>query len=378
MTKKNRQSSKKKPASALLTFKELTKKIDNPRITLSLARSQDSISSFPELIKLIKLNPRLFGKTFNQPFPAFPKHLDYISPLYQTTFERELKWAATYLNIYSNEINKFLVLANEFQKFLLLSDYKECEEILSSIEQTFGYSYWYIKNKIAFLQISKGLEEQKAFANFIREKSSNNPSLIAYFFSLLNEKNVTPGKYYHALDSVLEIPFSKEFKDYLKFHLRPYMLNAITELHNVLSYEAGGAVVDYYETYISICQIIVSSGHEKLFPSVAQSLEILGEHINDRRIQYLLFELKDEYSFELSKSSVNEALQTFFEGNFKESYQFCKDKLMESPYDFDLIEIAAMSLSLIGDFSFETGNTYIEKLRWFNFSRGKTLCKMRG
>lgn len=364
MTKRSHKNSQKNK-KALASFRYLTTTKVHPLVAISSERNSVSISAFNDLIKTIRAYPQLRKRAFSPEFPSTPAQLEEVAPLFQTTIEREFRWAASYLIGFAQQINTFLILSDDFQQSILLSDYPRCETVLNDIEHNFGFSLWYVKNKTAYLQLSHGLESQKSFINSIREQVSGTTAIIAYFVSFRNETTVTSSKYFETIDySILshkELP--ETYRDYLSFHIAPNIDLSISEIHNILSHEGVRAVIDYYETLISLCQIAVSSQHKQIFPVVLQTLEILRKSINDSRIEFLLFELKGETKdLNLYNSNIGEVLEYFLEGNFMEAYKISRKSLMQSPGNFDLLEMTALTANLANESLLETQDSLVEKL----------------
>ncbi|MFV0585993.1 hypothetical protein [Bacteroides reticulotermitis] len=100
-----------------------------------------------------------------------------------TDVGKELLWAKLIIFHNSLHINAFVGLSEDYSINYLLGNYDLCYSILDAVEKEFGYSLWLIKNKISLIQITKGLEEQKKYAQFLRKglKNGSLPSFVAYW-----------------------------------------------------------------------------------------------------------------------------------------------------------------------------------------------------
>jgi hypothetical protein len=333
---------------AQLSFRNLIASKNTPALAISITRNSSAVGTYAELIRLIKTHPTLRRGAFNPEYPESPQQLETVPVLVRTSTEREFRWAGAYLAPHLEKLAIFAGLSTEFQQALLLGDYATCNQVLDSVEGNFGYSLWLIKNKIALLQVSQGLDAQKQYANFVRETAGGTTAIITYYVSVRNEATVTPSRFAEWFNhGLVGIDWPRGYETYLRYHIDPYFGLSEEDIGDVLRYEASGAVIDYYEALLMMSHVAVGAQHTGLFPAIAAALDVLRPWIYDRRTSFLLFELRRE---RLTAQTVSpEALESFnlfLKGDYEHAYQSATTALRMECDNFDLMEIAALAATM--------------------------------
>ncbi len=337
---------------ALQIFSSLSASRDRFPLRVSIARNKSSISAYTQLIRLIKAHPVLRREIFNQEFPADTEQMRTVPVLAASTPEREIRWSGAHLAVHVDKLEKFNALADRFQRAVLLNDYFDAEQTLERIEAEFGYSLWFIKNKIAFLQLSAGLDAQKQFVNQVRAASDSITALITYYVSIRNEPAVTPERFLFRLEQDLwrvELPAGLE--TYLRHHIYPDINVSAEEIADILRFEGAGSVLDRYETFIRAAQLAVCNLHTHLFPALVATLEPLAKWVNDKRIAFLLLQLKDsENQFDFLNPNAINIFDLYLRGEYEQACRQSNDLLFaEECNNYDLMEIAAISMAMLGE-----------------------------
>lgn len=153
--------------------------------------------------------------------------------------------------------------SHRFEAPLVVGDHGRCLAILDEIERQLGFSLWTIENLIAILQLAEGLERQKSYITSIKEARANNDpvSFIAFHVSHRNEPTMTPLRFVEQMTTSLRGSGLPEgFVDYLLLRIANQVPHEPGAVAAVLRYEAGSAIVNYYDTFVRLAQRVVAEG----------------------------------------------------------------------------------------------------------------------
>lgn len=172
-----------------------------------------------------------------------------------TDVGKELLWAKLIIFHNSPHINVFVGLSEDYSMNYLLGNYNLCYSILDAVEKEFGYSLWLIKNKISLIQITKGLEEQKKYAQFLRKglKNGSLPSFVAYWTSVRNEDKTTANRFESQIESIsnkLDPETQLGFNHFINYHLLGLTSPKIEDFIHVLRISYSISLIDYYEAFV--------------------------------------------------------------------------------------------------------------------------------
>jgi hypothetical protein len=217
------------------------------------------------------------GPSFPTSYAMLLRGSSILEPLEIT---QELLWTTQRLVSHASQINHYLDLKHSFENSFQKGDLATSELILDTIEADLGVSFFLIESRLAFLQLSKGLEAQKRYLNRIRsactrgllpfivaqlshknEFATNPASYPERFLSILNRSNLEPGLFNFLVHRVLRTPL-------------PPDLSA-----ELLCFEQNTPLIDQYETVLSILEI-----HRDAPQTILPSLNIARASILDERL----------------------------------------------------------------------------------------------
>lgn len=207
-------------------------------------------------------------------------------------FYSEFFWAKNIITKNSIQIREYLEFKTKYSSQLLLGNYTDAEKTLNEIENAFGYSIWLIKNKIAFLQISQGLENQKKFSNSLKRKLPNGSltKFLVHWISIRNENNTTIGRYKIQIEQILsKLDPVKQIGtiEYLKYQLLEIENQTPEELIQVLRLNYSTSIIDYYESFISLLKAISLNYNNDYYDRELSIVSNLYDLINDQRLENL-------------------------------------------------------------------------------------------
>lgn len=362
---KTKKGHSKTNKEALQLFRGLITNKQKVLGRVSQIRESSPMSLFVDLVKLIRTQPDLLRAVFGQEFPESPQQLRNTRVLKTISAEREFRWAGARLLVHGAELQEFRQLSEEMERAILLGDYQTCERVLKIVQKKFGYSLWLIKNKIAFLQLLKGLEAQKQYTASVRQNSDGFISYITFYISMRNETTVSPNRFSTRFNEdmhQLELP--GDVVTYLQYHIDPLTGLTPEELGDAIRFEASTSIIDYYETIIRTAQIAVANKHTNLYSAIAATIEPLQKVVSDRRIDFLLFQIKNDHPLSLTtiNQSVIEVFDCFLRGDYSTVFQSVSELIATEGHNFDLLELAACAASMSNENMNETERSLAVRL----------------
>lgn len=334
-----------------LTFHMLRSRA--PEVDLATSRETLDPAVFgqlqDELLRVQRGTSRVFGTLTA---PSLIQLLKASAPSV-VKWEREIKWAKAVLSRYPTELSRFIGLKNDFSTALLTGQYDQAAACLERVEQEFGQSLWLIKHRIAFLQLSAGLEPQKRYAQQIKEAVgfSGPVALVAQWVSTRNENTVTPARFIADFEQLLlriEDRVGEGWTDYLRYHVLIPETPSLAAAEHLLRVESTRALVDYYEAFISFIQVTVLLGTSARKAAASYAILKLLNKVADPRLPVLLTALGRVAETAGLAGEPTAAYTTFRQGHYGAAKELAQAELTRTPDNAVALTIAALGRALGG------------------------------
>lgn len=225
---------------------------------------------------------------------------DDLQGLYQEApcidLEQELNWVAQKIIVNQKQINSFINRVELIELNSFSGNYIDAISQVDLLNDDYGMSIWSIKLKIALLQVSKGLEDQKKYTSEVRRFFNGGVlDYIAFNTSIKNEVRTTLSKYIDDVKrQVKRSNLAEDTKTYLKYTLISEFPENDSGLAGILKTEQNFSLIDLYSTFISILQhLYKSKQHSDINRLLKQVISTLSE-IKDYRLDKLRLYLGDE------------------------------------------------------------------------------------
>jgi hypothetical protein len=227
--------------------------------------------------------------------PAFPRTLAHMfskkaivapaGPL------NEIIWAICRCLQYGNELASFVSKRVEFEH-ALLSGASAGEELLDSVEDELGCSFWLVQNRLACAQFRLGLEESRRQARVYEEQAGEN-WLAKLLLRYASKRIEATGIKNYLKTELKDFLDPEQFPDLARYvRAKTFDLPDIDvdDIAPTLFFEAQSSLIDYYETLVLILQAAVSSQAIQIdvAPLVATPLLALYKRTRDRRLEGVL------------------------------------------------------------------------------------------
>ncbi|MGJ4899799.1 hypothetical protein ACQR2B_32795 [Bradyrhizobium oligotrophicum] len=258
----------------------------------------------------------------------------------------ELLFAALHIGGTAKEISEQIRVHRVFEAAVWADQTDMLESILGEIEKRFGHSLWLIEATIATKQYVSGLESQKRFAERIGSISRRRQAeYYSYYLSVRNEPNATPARFAEEFESIIrKTKYSASVKIYLLFKIAGLMPVNLARLADLLMVEHGSADIDLYETFLVVCQEIVSKAPSADLVSLVGSLVgDLAKRVDDFRLRQILLVTGENKSVEGEEQAKILGSDLMLAGRLGEALRVNRDSLRKGKLNSnDLISIATV------------------------------------
>ncbi|QJD96150.1 hypothetical protein HH214_09835 [Mucilaginibacter robiniae] len=265
----------------------------------------------------------------------------------------ELSWMKAFLIRTVSKLQEFINLSKDFSKAIVCADYSKATNLLEQIEERYGCSIWLIKNKMALLQISQGLQSQKSYADLIKKEVNHTGTIayLTYWISLRNEESVTANRF--------EYQFEQNYKDwnhktqddlgtYIRFHLLGDESCEVEDAISLPRIDFSRSLIDFYESFLTFCRLAtISDANFK--SSVTYALKALQEKIEDQRVNFLVALHSGVSCKKCNNVYAYEAYDQFIQGNIIEASELAKIGLIEEPDDIYLLFLVSFTKALLSE-----------------------------
>ena len=334
--------------------------------TLSTLRVEASPALFHDILSFAFALAKHRDAFLASAFPRTVLQLRSFAAYRSISIQREFRWASEYISLFTTRLSTLPPLLQAFDSCLLRGEYDKCETILNNIEDEFGCSLWLIKNKIALLQLSKGLESQKKYAADIKQHAFSRGILafITHYRSQMAEPSVTPQTFEKEFNETLsKAKVPESLRNYLTYHVTPVRKNSLDAIFTIPRYEGTGSLIDYIEALLDVSRIIIATRQTDLYSVLAGSLENIQKHIADPRVSVILYSLGvDSVPPVKFDPLALEAFNNYLSGHHEEAILSSCSRLSIQPYDFNTIQIAALAISASDNTASNQGQSLLEQL----------------
>lgn len=238
-------------------------------------------------VKTLARDPVIAPWIVGVPFPQKLAEIQTAPLLKYWDLRTELFWEATVLSLFLSELNHFIPLRRQFSEELLAANYVDAERTLKDIEGRFGFSIWTVENRIALIATASGLEKQKEFSSSIVNNNDvrSTVRVLTRYLSIRAEPTVSPFRFTRLLNGFLrnQPTMGSSLRQYYRFKLDFLGGHEFLDvLPQVLLFDSNAAIVDRYNTFIRVCQLVVASTRNKgVLRGVTDSVHVLRAGIND-------------------------------------------------------------------------------------------------
>lgn len=303
---------------------------------------------FQDELRRLQLGNVRVAATLLTPSLSQLSRLSYPEPM---EAEREIKWAKAVLSRYTTELTHFMHLRTEFSRAVLTGQHGTARHCLDRVEAQFGQSFWLIKNRLAFLQLSAGLEAQKRYAHQLKESVAfvGPLAVVTQWVSARNESTVSTTRFKDDFEQYLARYVShlpEGVVEYLRYHILTTTINSPSLALHALRLESARALIDFYEAFLAYGQSVALAELPAQQTQILYAVRALTGRLSDPRLNVLLTVLgpSDIASTYTSASTVS--YDQLCAGDYADAYATSKRELLAAPDEAVALVLAALSGAL--------------------------------
>ena len=248
--------------------------------------------STDQLLKMIS-NIRIIKQEMHQRY--FPKNLEILCKREMAYYNNKdysiyklLLWGTELLNIFNEDICKYIELKRNYENALFAENYDLALEILNTIEKTLCCSIWTTYQKfLVFNFMKKQFEIQKQLDKMQEDSHQINFFyLLMLYYAKMTDSSINFDEYNIVLEQFLESGDKQNVAwRYFNFKLNVNETKDIQGLKSALIFDEQNSIIDYYETYIDALQILCFKDRYTDF--IGECVKLLCPQNKDYRIRNL-------------------------------------------------------------------------------------------
>ena len=255
---------------------------------------------------------------------------------------RLLLWYANIIEVYSDEINKYIKYKEEFEKNFILGNYALAESCLKNLEQDMGVSLWSIESSFSLYEYFGGLEKNKELLEKISSSEADAwIKTFAYFFSFKAEKGINNRQYVHRINNYLS-KYDKDIRALFTEKLFPFSNFMLEDIEDILCYVFCFPIVDIYNTFINICVRVASdkSSPKYMYEGVQRALSLI-DSVDDIVLKKLQFIVGVKSNLESCERDLKflEYSDLYTKGEYAEVISKLNEEILIQPNCFELYEM---------------------------------------
>lgn len=299
-----------------------------PVAEVSKARASVRVSEYPDLVEWLTANHDMGRRILPQLTLHSARDIRRHPPLAAVDFEREIRWAAEYLQRFPEHLARFVSSVTEIETQVLHGDAGMAMESLDSLVTEYGPSLWSIRLRVALLQEVGGLEAQKQYAADIKRSAQGNGVVpyIVHEISVRNEESVTVARFRSRINQQLsQFQLGTPLDLYIRHLVLPDADLEFASPNVLLAQFGTSTLFDYYEAFVRAAQLGLVAG--QFDASVVAGIRTVYESSGDTRLLNLVKEEDSAVDAERRRLREMRALHALMRGACNEAHDLAEEGL---------------------------------------------------
>jgi hypothetical protein len=260
---------------------------------------------------------------------------------FEDSFENDLHWSGEVITHMAEHLSNFISIRNQVENKILEGEYSVALDLVETIKESFGFSYWYLENKFSLLSRLGREDEIYVYLRSLKEGFSEYEGREA---TLLMEKSLfkkSTSRFEFMIQSILD---SVE-KDSIDFDsisfLFKFDVNQSYNFGYILRFMLHLNIVDIYNCFIRATSYAIVN--DCVFSSTCSDyLQNIRSILKDPKVDNILSYITHEYD---KYSDYHEICENYISGNFRSVVTTFEN--MTHPLAFKVVFIELYVKSLI-------------------------------
>ena len=274
------------------------------------------------------------------------------------SLKNEINWTIFGIKQHIDIIKKFIEYRKMFEHQVLLGEYHKALETLDTVEKDIGVSIWFYESKFIIYEMMGAQDKSISLISQINEakqgKDEDNGyvTLLLYYLWNRSKKDLSAIKYDEDLYNQFKknkTDFQQDTYNYHLFRLNYYTNFNIENTSIPLVMESINSIIDRYIVLLQVLQsAFVKENDIDVIISRSQHLYKLT---NDSALFPFIY-IKNNSSFNSTdyyNIAYMKIIDFYYQGNYSEVINLCKEYIKEDTSDFDVIKFYCYSLLFAGN-----------------------------
>ena len=259
----------------------------------------------------------------------------------EDSFENDLHWVAEVITHLSRDLTQFITIRDQVEEKVLKGEYSEALNLVETIKEVFGFSYWYLENKFSLLSRLGREEDIYVYLRYLKEEFSEYGGREA---TLLMEKSLfkkSTSRFEFMIQSILDSVEENSIDfDSISF-LFKFNVNQNYNFGHIFRFMLHLNIVDIYNSFIRATSYALVN-HCEFSNICIDYLRPINAILLDPKVDNILSYTTYEYD---TKSDYHEMCENYISGDYKSVISTFEN--MTLPLNFRVIFIELYVKSLI-------------------------------
>lgn len=340
---------------------------------------------YKELLKLVNEKRRFRVEMYEEYFPVSLEDIAGTVITYDEGDDKSLidmlYWGQALLVHYAERIREYLSLKERYEDLLFANQPIYAEKTLDAIERKICSSLWGIQQKFLILGIqNKKKEIEDIYGRLNAAKNQyNSVPYICFYYKKLVDSSVDFENYKESIENFASEKETLSFTSrYVSYKINIFEDASTLKLKAALVYDEQLSVIDYYETYIHVLQVLSENIRYKAI--VSEIVRSFYGVILDYRVRNLYIALGGVDANLGLHQDVCDVIEAYTYGDYEKMQLELPANVDKVRVSFNLCNLyvkAGVSLS-VQDVLFPQMWEEIEKVYELNYESNSSIEKIGG
>lgn len=308
------------------------------------------------LPNIFSIHPKLKGLIWGELFPHQLGDLGTSNHYYFVASDAmaEIEWVMVQVAKNRKQVAQFVSLRDQVFNHILLGDYSRAESVLDDLRQGLGLSVWYYEMRILILSLSERETEiyplleqinRAAEQSTVKGKTGFVPFLTHFFY--LRSSESTAANFDYELERQSKRnrnSFQSDRFNYYKHRLNYFATMENVEVESPLIYEATNALVDRYQTLVSVLRALFITNPKKRDAASDVALRLYRLSKDAWLLPLVAWKNGDDLPDTYDDPAFLSLLNAYYRQDYNEALKQCREYVKQNPNSLDTMRIYVQSL----------------------------------
>lgn len=304
-----------------------------------------SVTQIKHVVTELSAHPAYKKVVWPSPFPSTWREFALRGFDTYVGFAEEIEWCSRSLLVYHEQISAFIRHRDQFDTLLIQGKVRECDILLTEVQQSFGLSVWLAEARLSLFQIENRNQEYREFLRSI-SGDPEVPGVIRWLISWIAfkyEENTS----YDQLRRTLSAfgPENSGLVYILKLLYGDFVHLDEDAAGQAMSFADTLPVFDRFILFHRVVNAVIASNPESgdIRSSVISSLTPIFKRIEEPSLRRTLLASGADIELALPSAEFEAALESYTAGQLAMAYSASQDELTANPTNIANLDLIARS-----------------------------------